>query len=300
MDRITIGEDLSFSRIVHGHWRLNDWNLTTKELLHLTHACIEKGLTTFDHADIYGDYTCEERFGEVLKLEPSLRSKIEIVTKCGIKLLSKKHPDHHIKHYDTSKDHIINSVNRSLTNLATDYIDVLLIHRPDPYMDPSEVADAFIQLKADGKVRAFGVSNFTPSQVAMLDSYLPFSLVTNQIELSVLHTSPFLDGSIDQCLERRMSPMAWSPLAGGRVFTGEDHQSVRVRKTLTKLSDELNGASIDQLMLAWLLQHPAKIVPIIGTGNLERIERSVEALDLKLTRQQWFEVWESSLGHEVP
>ncbi|MFV8828630.1 aldo/keto reductase [Alkalihalobacterium sp. APHAB7] len=300
MDRITIGADLSFSRIVHGHWRLNDWNLTTKELLHLTRACMEKGLTTFDHADIYGDYTCEERFGEVLKLEPSLRSKIEIVTKCGIKLLSKKHPDHYIKHYDTSKEHIIKSVNQSLTNLATDYIDVLLIHRPDPYMDPSEVADAFIQLKADGKVRAFGVSNFTPSQVAMLDSYLPFSLVTNQIELSVLHTSPFLDGSIDQCLERRMSPMAWSPLAGGRVFTGEDHQSVRVRKTLTKLRDELNGASIDQLMLAWLLQHPAKIVPIIGTGNLERMERSVEALDIKLTRQQWFEVWESSLGHEVP
>ncbi|MEB1809089.1 MAG: aldo/keto reductase [Bacillaceae bacterium] len=300
MDRIKMGEDLSFSKIVHGHWRLNDWNLTTKELLHLTHACIEKGLTTFDHADIYGDYTCEERFGEVLKLEPGLRSKIEIVTKCGIKLLSQKHPDHYIKHYDTSKDHIINSVNRSLNNLATDYIDVLLIHRPDPYMNPSEVAEAFIQLKSEGKVRAFGVSNFTPSQVAMLDSYLPFSLVTNQIELSVLHTTPFLDGSIDQCLERRMSPMAWSPLAGGRVFTGEDNQSVRVRETITKLRDELNAVSIDQVMLAWLLQHPANIVPIIGTGNLERIERSIEALDIKLTRQQWFDVWESSLGHEVP
>ncbi|MDE5415251.1 aldo/keto reductase [Alkalihalobacterium chitinilyticum] len=300
MDRIKMGEDLSFSKIVHGHWRLNDWNLTTKELLHLTHACLEKGLTTFDHADIYGDYTCEERFGEVLKLEPSLRSNIEIVTKCGIKLLSNKHPDHYIKHYDTSKDYIIKSVNQSLNNLATDYIDVLLIHRPDPYMDPSEVAEAFIQLKADGKVRAFGVSNFTPSQVAMLDSYLPFSLVTNQIELSVLHTTPFLDGSIDQCLERRMSPMAWSPLAGGRVFTGEDDQSVRVRETITKLKDELNVVSIDQVMLAWLLQHPANIVPIIGTGNLERIERSIEALDIKLTRQQWFDVWESSLGHEVP
>ncbi|WP_216830225.1 aldo/keto reductase [Alkalihalobacterium elongatum] len=300
MERTNIGEGLSFSRMVHGHWRLNDWKLTQNELLDLIHSCLEQGITTFDHADIYGDYTCEARFGEVLKLDPSLRTKIEIVTKCGIKLLSKKHTDHYIKHYDTSKDHIIKSVNQSLQNFGTDYIDVLLIHRPDPFMDPSEVAEAFVSLKDEGKVRAFGVSNFTSSQVAMLDSYLPFPLVTNQIELSVLHTNPFLDGTIDQCLERKILPMAWSPLAGGRIFSSEDKQSVRVREILTKLAEELNAVSIDQVMLAWLLEHPANILPIIGTGNLERIKRSVEALQLKLTRQQWFEVWEASIGNEVP
>jgi predicted oxidoreductase len=300
MERVQLTEDLSFSKVIQGFWRLAEWNYKKEELLSFIEQCLELGITTFDHADIYGNNTCEDIFGDALSLKPELRQNMQIVTKCGIKPISNKYPEHKIKHYDTSKEHIIRSVENSLRNLRTEYIDVLLIHRPDPYMNPEEVAEAFSQLKQEGKVKHFGVSNFSPSQFNMLSSYLDFPLVTNQIEISVMHLVPFLDGTIDHCLENRIAPMAWSPLSGGKIFYSNEEKAIRIKQTLQKIASEIGAASIDQVMLAWLLHHPARIMPIIGSGKLDRIKAAVEAANLSITRQQWFEIWQSSMGHEVP
>jgi predicted oxidoreductase len=300
LERIRLAEDLTFSRVIHGLWRLAEWNYSKEEILQLIEFCIEQGITTFDHADIYGGYTCEALFGEALALKPELRDQIEIVTKCGIKLVSKNRPEHRIKHYDTSKQHIIQSVHQSLKNFRTEYIDVLLIHRPDPFMNPEEVAEAFTQLKREGKVRYFGVSNFKRSQFNMLQSYLDFPLVTNQIEISAYHLENIEDGTVDLCQEKRIPPMVWSPLAGGKIFTADDEKAVRLRNTLEKVKEEINATSIDEVLYAWLFVHPARMMPIVGSGKKERILCAVRALELSMNRQQWFEILQSSMGHEVP
>jgi predicted oxidoreductase len=299
MERVKLQEDLEFSRMVYGMWRLAEWNMTTQEIIARIEGCLELGITTFDHADIYGSYTCEERFGEALAQKPELRERMEIVTKCGIRLVSPNRPANRIKHYDTSKEHIIQSVNQSLKNFRTDTIDLLLIHRPDPLMNPEEVAEAFAELKKEGKVRHFGVSNFLPSQFDMLQSYLDVPLVTNQVEVSVAHLTQFDNGTIDHCLRNRIKPMAWSPVAGGRIFTSDEERYVRLRGTLSAIAKEVNAASVDQVMYAWILQHPAQMLPIIGSGNFERVKSAVQALEIKLTRQHWFEIWRSSLGRDV-
>ncbi|KMJ57977.1 oxidoreductase [Bacillus sp. LL01] len=299
MERIQIGKDVSLSRIVHGMWRLNDWGYSKEETLNFIESCLYMGITSFDHADIYGDYTVEEQFGDALALKPSLRDQLELVTKCGIKLISSNRPEHGIKYYDTSREHIIQSVEQSLRNFQTEYIDVLLIHRPDPMMDPSEVAEAFSRLKREGKVKRFGVSNFLPSQYKMLNSYLEDPLVTNQIEIAATHLEHFENGTIEQCLSDRISPMAWSPLGGGGIFTSTDEKAIRVRNTLEKIKEETGAASIDQILYAWLLTHPAKIIPIVGSGKPDRVKSAVDALEIKLSRQQWFEILEASKGKEV-
>ncbi|MFC7373355.1 aldo/keto reductase family oxidoreductase [Fictibacillus iocasae] len=299
MEKITLAKDLEFSRIVHGHWRLGEWNLSDQELLALVEQCIEWGITTFDHADIYGGYTCEEIFGKALALKPELREKIQIVSKCGIKLISGNRPEHSIKSYDTSKQHIITSAERSLKNMNTDYLDLLLIHRPDPFMNPEETAEAFNLLKKQGKVRHFGVSNFSPSQYNMLQSYCDVELVTNQIELSVLHTDSFFNGAMDHCLEKRIAPMAWSPLAGGRLFSGSDEQSIAVKKTMEKVGAEIGAESLDETAYAWLLAHPGRIMPIVGSGKKERIASAVKATELNMNTEQWFDILQSSMMREV-
>ncbi|UAL48472.1 aldo/keto reductase [Sutcliffiella horikoshii] len=299
MERIQLAEDVSLSRIVHGMWRLNDWGYSKEEVVEFIEQCLDLGVTSFDHADIYGNYTVEEQFGQALELKPSLRDKIEIVTKCGIKLISSNRPDHNIKYYDTSKEHIIQSVERSLENFRTDYIDILLIHRPDPMMDPSEVAEAFTRLKEQGKVKRFGVSNFAPSQVKLLNSYLDEPLVTNQIEISATHLEHFDKGTIEQCQMDRISPMAWSPLGGGSIFTSTDDKVKRVRNVLEKIQGETGAESMDQVLYAWLLNHPSKIIPIVGSGKLERVNSAVSSLNITLSKEQWFEILEASKGKEV-
>ncbi|WP_404461485.1 aldo/keto reductase family oxidoreductase [Sutcliffiella horikoshii] len=299
MERIQLAEDVSLSRIVHGMWRLNDWGYSKEEVVEFIEQCLDLGVTSFDHADIYGNYTVEEQFGQALELKPSLRDKIEIVTKCGIKLISSNRPDHNIKYYDTSKEHIVQSVERSLENFRTDYIDILLIHRPDPMMDPSEVAEAFTRLKEQGKVKRFGVSNFAPSQVKLLNSYLDEPLVTNQIEISATHLEHFDKGTIEQCQMDRISPMAWSPLGGGSIFTSTDDKVKRVRNVLEKIQGETGAESMDQILYAWLLNHPSKIIPIVGSGKLERVNSAVSSLNITLSKEQWFEILEASKGKEV-
>ncbi|WHZ57176.1 aldo/keto reductase [Metabacillus hrfriensis] len=299
MQRIQLTEDLSFSRIIHGLWRLSDWNMSNEEVLKLIEDCLEAGITTFDHADIYGNYTCEKKFGDALALKPELRKQMEIVTKCGIKLVSDNRPEHSIKSYDTSKEHILASVNKSLENFQTDYIDVLLIHRPDPYMDPVQVAEAFTQLKNEGKARYFGVSNFKRSQFKMLQSYLGFPLITNQIELSAYNLENFEDGTLDLCQEERIAPMAWSPLAGGSIFSADDERAKSLRDKLEKIALEIGAKGIDEVLYAWLISHPANIMPIVGSGKMSRIESAICSLDLTLTRDQWFDILQAAMGREV-
>lgn len=299
MEYVKAADKIELSRIAHGYWRMLDWGLSQKEILKLLEECLDLGITTIDHADIYGNYNCEQHFGEVLALKPELRKKLKIITKCGIKLVSKNRPEHKIKYYDTSKEHIMVSVENSLKNLKTDYIDVLLIHRPSPFMDPQEVAEAFEELKANGKVLNFGVSNFKPSQFNMLSSYLDFPLVTNQIEISPLCLEHFELGTIEQCQEYKIPPMAWSPLSGGKIFTCEQEKNKRLCKTLEKIRKEIGVKEIEQIAYSWLLSHPAKIIPIVGSGNIKRIKTAVGALEIKLSAQQWFEIWQSSTGKAV-
>ena len=288
-----------FSRFVYGWWRLAEWNMSAADIQARLEHCLELGVTTQDHADIYGDYRCEAGFGKALGRAPQLREQIEIVSKCGIKLLSANRPQHKVKSYDTSFEHIVSSAEQSLVNLQTDYLDVMLIHRPDPLQDADEVARAFEFLRESGKVRHFGVSNFTAWQFDLLQSRLDFPLVTNQIEVSVLHLEPFLDGTLDQCQQDQMAPMAWSSLAGGRLFNNDDPAARRVLTCLQGIATRL-GASADQVALAWLLAHPANILPIIGSGSLARLKSATASAEMLLEREDWYAVWEASSGQEVP
>ncbi len=299
MQQVELSEQLSISRIVHGMWRLADWNYTPNQVINLVEDCLEIGIDTFDHADIYGNYMAEELFGQALSQTPELNQKIKIVTKCGIKLVSSKRPDNYIQHYDTSYDHIIWSAENSLKMLKRDCLDLLLIHRPNPLNNPHEIARAFSKLKADGKVKEFGVSNYLPRQFDTLQSHLDFPLVTNQVEISVSALQEFDNGNIDQFQKIGLSPMAWSPLSGGTIFKGETHRFLTIRNVLHKVSDEY-GVSIDQIMYAWLLKHPVNIIPIVGSGKVKRIQSAVEALKIELTTQQWFQIWVASRGENVP
>jgi len=284
-----------FSRLLTGVWRWD--NLSPQAIDGLINQSFDCGITTFDHADIYGNYTCEALFGNVIRERSSLRASLQLVTKCGIKLLSDKKPAHWIKHYDTSKEHIVQSVETSLKNLHTDYLDLLLIHRPDPLLNPQEVAEAFSLLKQNGKVLHFGVSNFTAPQLEMLQRYVNDPLVTNQIELSLFNNSLLFDGTVDTLMKHRISPMAWSPLGGGKYFTASGQEEV-VESRLDMIAHKYQ-CTVSQLLLAWLLKHPSGIVPILGTTNQHRIKEGVGAMAVQLDRQDWFAMLKLATGKEV-
>lgn len=290
---------MNLSKITLGLWRAHRWNYSTKELCNYISQLIDVGVTSFDHADIYGGHTCESIFGEALKENPSLRNSMQIVTKCGIKPLSPKFPETTVKHYDTRKQYIISSAERSLGNLNTDFIDLLLIHRPDPVMNADEIAEAFYQLRKSGKVLHFGVSNFLPHQFSLLQSRLDFPLATNQIEVSVLCTEHFDNGNIDFLQEKRVSPMVWSPLAAGRIFSDDSERAVRVRTVLVEIAAHY-GVGIDAIALAWLMVHPVNFIAVLGTGKISRVVSAMRGLQIKLTREEWFKIWIASKGNEVP
>jgi predicted oxidoreductase len=290
---------LYLSRITHGQMRFADWKLDSRGTLKFIEEIVDLGITSFDHADIYGGQTCEALFGDALKLKPELRKDIQLISKCGIVPISPLRPEQKVKYYNTSKSHIVNSVEHSIKSFGTDYLDLFLIHRPDPFMNPEQVAEAFEELRNQGKVLEFGVSNFNPNQFNMLQSYLSFPLVTNQVEISALCLDSFQNGTIYHCLEKRISPMAWSPLGRGLLEGNRDEKSERVYQTLIKIKTELEADSIYQIALAWLLHHPAKIIPIIGSGNIARIKDAIKSLDIKLSMEQWFEIWQNSTGKRV-
>lgn len=288
------------SRIALGAWRISDAPMTADAIRAWVHEAAGAGVTTVDHADIYGGYTCQERYGEAVGGDKALRDRLQLISKCGIKLISSRRPAHKIKSYDTSERHIVASVETSLQELRTDRLDLLLIHRPDPMMDADQVAAAFSKLRDSGKVLHFGVSNFTPSQFDLLASRLPFPLVTNQVQFSTLHTAPLYDGTFDQCQRLRLAPMAWSPLDAGKLLTDPSERALRVRQALEAAGKELDNATLEQTALAWVLSHPARIIPVVGTTNRERLRSCVAAAGLHVAREQWFRILEASAGRSVP
>jgi predicted oxidoreductase len=301
VEKVEISENLfRMSKLILGWWRLVHWNYEESQILDLITGSLELGITSHDHADIYGSYQCEELFGNVLKSNPSLRKELELVTKCGIVLQSPQRPEHNFHYYDTGKEHIIKSAERSLNNFGTDHIDLLLIHRPDQLMNADETAEAFSELKDAGKVLNFGVSNFLPDEFDLLQSRLNFPLVTNQIEFSVLCLNALEDGTLNKCQQLNTPPMIWSPFAGGRLFTDKTEQAVRVREALNSLSPKYNNATIDQLALAWILKHPSSPLPVIGTGKMDRVKSAAGAMDISMSKEDWFRIWTASKGHEVP
>lgn len=288
-----------FSRIVSGMWRLDQWGLTDKELESWIQESIGLGVTTFDHADIYGDHTEEVIFGRALKNNSSLREKIELVTKCNICPPTPNRPQNRVKHYNSSPEYITRSVEQSLKNLNTDYIDLLLLHRPDPLLDAGAAADALSALIEQEKIGYAGVSNFTPSQFDLLQSRMDHPIVTNQVECSLLHTEPIFDGTLDQAQQLEASPMLWSPLGGGELFSSNDEKPKRIRTALQECSEKYDTA-IDQVALAWLLALPCNSFPVIGTSRIDRLAGAVGSLNINLDRQDWFKLLEASQGYEVP
>ncbi len=287
------------SRIAQGFWRADEWGMTKQARLNFIEECMALGVTTFDHADIYGDYQCEGLFGDSLSLKSSLREGMQLISKCGIKLKSAARPDHTRYHYDVSFDHIIASVENSLSQLRTDYLDLLLLHRPTPLMDPDEVARAFEHLMIQGKVKQFGVSNFSASQFDLLQSRVEVPLIVNQSEYSVLQAQSFLNGDIDHLHRHAVTPMAWSPLSGGRLFNGSQAQDIRVRAVLNEMVVQYEGVSIDQLALAWLIKHPAKICPVMGSGKIERLALAVDACHINMLDEDWYRIWCTSLDKDL-
>jgi len=299
MEYTKLSASLKISRIVQGLWRITDWNFSDAQLLSFIEQVFNLGITTFDQADIYGNYESEKRFGEALKLKPSLRNEIQIISKCGIKLLSDKFPERKAKHYDYSYEHIVNSAETSLKNMQTDRLDLLLLHRPSPFFNAEEVAKAFEFLKEEGKVLNFGVSNFTPGQFDVLQSYLPEPLVTNQVEISPFCLEHFENGNIDFFQKHKIKPMAWSPLGGGDIFHTKDKETIDCLKVLNRIGDELN-CGVDQVIYAWLLKHPVGICPVIGTGKIERVNSAAKSLEINMDLEQWFQIFEAGLGKELP
>lgn len=285
------------SPVVVGAWRLSEWGWSSQERLRWIEQCIELGATSFDHADIYGGYLGEGLFGEALALKPGLRQQIQLVSKLGIKLVSPQRPGHTIKHYDTSAAHIRWTVDNALQQLRTDHLDLLLIHRPDPLLDADEVARAFEQLIAAGKLRGVGVSNFTPAQFELLNSRI--ALQTNQVELHPLNRQVLDDGTLDQCQRLRVRPMIWSPLAGGALFTSDEPAAQRVRQVLTTLA-ERHACSAATIAHAWLLRLPSRPLPIGGSRRPEALREAVAALDLGLDASEWTEIWSAATGRHVP
>jgi predicted oxidoreductase len=291
---------LQLSTVIAGCMKWGQWGAkySTSQYLQLIEECIANNITSFDHADIYGDYTVEEEFGAALRLKPSLREQMQLISKCGIRRFTPNRPEHLINSYDTSKEHIITSAEKSLKNLQTDHLDLLLIHRPDPLMHPHEIAEAFSELKEQGKVLHFGVSNFTPSQMDMMMKGFPVEF--NQLEVSVVHLDPFHDGSLDKCIQHNIRPMAWGPLGSGRLHNDEgDERSKRILAVASILAEKYN-ATTDQILIAFVCKHPSRIIPVIGSTKIERLKSASAATNIDLKREEWFMLWRASKGHEVP
>ena len=296
MERIELAEGLAFSRLVYGMWRLaDDGDTSVKHVDAKINAALDQGITTFDQADIYGGYTAEAVMGTALKANRSLRQHMEIVSKCDIVIDAGRHSGARVKHYDTTAEHINASVDASLSEMGIDEIDVLLVHRPDPLMDHHVTGAALDALVDAGKVRAVGASNFRPWDWNLLQSAMRHPLVTNQIELSLKHIAPFTNGDLAFHQQHGHVVMAWSPLGGGDLMTASNELTHRLDSIATRC-----GVDRAAVATAFLLAHPAKITPVLGTNNLDRISHISAAEMVELDRQDWFYLYEASLGSEVP
>ena len=284
-----------YSKIIAGTMTWGSWGkqLSKPQMIDLMNYCLEIGITTFDHADIYGDYGTEKAFGDAFNESGIGRSNIQLISKCGIQMTNGR--DNAVAHYQYDAAYIIWSAEQSLKKLKTEYLDLLLIHRPSPLMEADEIAKAIQKLKADGKIKEFGVSNFTPSQIAMLETKIPVS--TNQVEFSLTHDTPMYDGTFDDCLGKNRVAMAWSPL--GSFFRAENDQNTRIKNAMKDLEKKYN-ANTSQLLLAFILNHPANVFPVVGTTSKQRLKDSLSATDINLELQDWFILLEASKGEPVP
>jgi predicted oxidoreductase len=287
----------TLSPIISGtmNWGVWDKNLTTKEMENMIQICIENKITTFDHADIYGSYTTEADFGKAFQASKISREKLQLITKCGIQMIAEKRPENKIKHYEYSKEYIIWSVEESLKKLKTDFIDVFLLHRPSPLMQADEIAEAVEKLKSEGKIIDFGLSNFTSSQTELIRSKTEVSF--NQVQFSATHYEAMTDGSLDYMQTHGIRPLSWNPL--GTVFREDTKKTRRLKKLLADLVQKYSFGS-DTLLLAWILKHPAGVVPIAGTVNIARIQSLMKAVELEMDKEDWFAIWTESMGDDVP
>lgn len=286
----------NYSRIIQGCMTWGVWGkkFDNRQMIDAMHHCVDQGITTFDHADIYGDYTTEGEFGNAFAKADISRDTIQLISKCGIQMKGDARAENTIKHYQYNKEYIITSAERSLKKLKTDYLDLFLLHRPSPLMDVDEISEAVAQLKHQGKIKDFGLSNFSPMQTRLFST--TSEVTVNQIEISITERSSLTDGSLDYMVTKGITPMSWSPL--GSVFREDTPQNNRIKKKLKELGEKYK-ATDDQMLLAWLLKHPSNIHPVIGTTNTARITNAAKALDIKLDLKDWFELLEASVGEEV-
>ncbi|MGA2255765.1 MAG: aldo/keto reductase [Thermoguttaceae bacterium] len=289
-----------FSRMVYGTWRMLIGQPTPQEINRRLQVCLELGITTIDTAEIYGLYEVERALGEALALSPGLRNKLEIVTKAGIYVPCKYHPDRHTAHYNASGARMVKSLEKSLRFFDTDHVELLLVHRPDWLTRADDTADGLNQLLREGKIRAAGVSNYTAAQLDLLNCYMERPLATNQVEFHLLHMDPIYDGTLTQCEKAGIGPMTWSPLAGGRLFDPSNEAAQRIAKTVEEMAPRYRGANVEQLAYAWILAHPSRPLPVIGTNRLERIRSAAAAVEIMLQREDWYALWEAAQGRKVP
>ena len=290
-----------FSRLVYGTWRiLDDAAFTTQELNRRINLCVDLGMTTLDTAEIYGGYEVEEALGKAIALSPGLRDKLEIVTKAGIYVPNKFHPERRTAHYNATGARMVKSLEKSLRFLQTDHVELQLVHRPDWLTSADDTANGLNQLLREGKIRSAGVSNYNVHQFELLNSRMEHPLVTNQLEFHLLHMDPIYDGTFQQCEKLGMAPMAWSPMAQGRIFDPKNEAAQRLKLAAEKMSARYDGATLEQLAYAWILAHPANPLPILGTNKIERIESAAKSIGIKLEREDWYALWEAAQGRGIP
>ena len=284
-----------FSPIIIGTMRWGVWgaNHSIRAVQNLIEVSFQENLTTFDHADIYGDYTTEKLFGEAFSKMDLKREDVQFISKCGIEMpcINKNFS---VKSYNYSKDYILKSVEKSLENLQTDYLDLLLLHRPSPLMNSIEIAESFEILREQKKVRHFGVSNFSPSQFELINDAFP--IITNQVEISLNQTAAFYDGTLDQLMLKKLQPMAWSVM--GNYFTEKSEENKRIKRVLKILCEKYN-AEENQILLAFILKHPSGILPVIGTSRPENILKLKQSLKINLEHEDWFKLLEAKNGYEI-
>jgi predicted oxidoreductase len=288
------------SRLVYGTWRLLDTRPTPQDLNRRLHACLDLGITTLDTAEIYGLYEVEQALGAALALSPGLRDKFELVTKAGIYVPCSRQPERRTAHYDATGPRLIKSLEQSLRLLGTDHLELFLVHRPDWLTRADDTAAGLNELLRTGKIRAAGVSNYSASQYDLLNAQMEQPLVTNQIEFHLLHPEPIHDGTLHQCEKLGVRPMAWSPLAGGRLFDLTNPAAARLAAAAKSLSSRYNGATLEQLAYAWILAHPSHPLPVIGTNKLERLQSAAQAEAIMLEREDWYALWEAAQGRRIP
>ncbi|MBK7906672.1 MAG: aldo/keto reductase [Gemmatimonadetes bacterium] len=291
-----------FSRLAYGTWRLlNDATPPTPQsVLARLQRCADLGITTLDTAEIYGKYQVEEALGAALALDKGLRQRLEIVTKAGIYVPNAFHPARKVSYYDATGARLIKSLEKSLRFLGVDHVELLLVHRPDWLTHPDETAEGLNRLLKDGKIRSAGVSNYNVHQFDALNARMDQPLVTNQVEFSLLRMDPIFDGVLDQCMRLGVSPMAWSPLGGGRLVRTDDEAGARVQQAVAEIAERHGGATVDQVAYAWIMAHPSRPMPIIGSNQVDRIERAARSTAIQLTREDWYALWTAAQGKRIP